>query len=417
MTFPVTVNAVINFSTGPGFAQAMILDTGQLDVNVLADAASVIVDVSNVVVNIQTQRGRNLIADQFQAGSLTLVIADQNGDFNPMNSAGPYYNLLSPMRKVSITATFGATTHPIFAGYITSYSTSIPNNVDGADLAFTTITAVDAFRLANLANITTVTGAIAGDKSGTRINQILDQIAWPTSMRDVSLDTSETTMQADPNVARTALNAMLVVGVSEYGALYVDATGSFVFKSRSECATSVSGTVTTFADNGTGIDYYNAKWILNDALVYNQADITPTGLAVQSAVDVTSVAQYFAHTYTQTNLLMQTTGDALNLARAYVASRAQTSIRCDQLTLNLYTENYTTGITAALALDFFDPVTIQTTQPGNTSITKTEQIFGVAHHITPGSWTVDFTTMEALIDSFILDSALYGILDTSVLSY
>ena len=114
---------------------------------------------------------------------------------------------------------------------------------------------------------------------------------------------------------------------------------------------------------------------------------------------------------------MQTTTDALNLARAYVASRAQTSIRCDQLTLNLYTENYTAGVTAALALDFFDPVTIQTTQPGNTSITKTEQIFGVAHRITPGSWTVDFTTMEALIDSFILDSALYGVLDQNVLSY
>jgi len=31
-----TVNAVINFSTGPSFAQAMILDTGLLDVNILA---------------------------------------------------------------------------------------------------------------------------------------------------------------------------------------------------------------------------------------------------------------------------------------------------------------------------------------------------------------------------------------------
>ena len=416
MTVP-TINAVINFSTGPGFAQAFILDTGLLGTNVLADAASVIVDVSDVVVSIQTQRGRNLIADQFQAGTLTLVIADQNGDFNPMNMAGPYANLLSPMRKVSITATYGATTYPIFAGYITGYSTSIPNNIDGADLAFTTITAVDAFRLANLANITTVTGAIAGDKSGTRVNQILDQIAWPSSMRDVSLASSETTMQADPGVARTALNAMLVVGASEYGALYVDATGSFVFKSRSECATSVAGASTTFADDGSGIDYYNAKWILNDALVYNQADITAIGLATQSASNATSIAQYFAHTYTQTDLLMQTTTDALNLARAYVASRAQTSIRCDQLTLNLYTENYTVGVTAALALDFFDPVTIQTTQPGNTSITKTEQIFGVAHRITPGSWTVDFTTMEALIDSFILNSALYGVLDQNVLSY
>ena len=48
MTVP-TINALINFSTGPSFAQAMILDTGLLGTNVLADAQALIVDVSNVV--------------------------------------------------------------------------------------------------------------------------------------------------------------------------------------------------------------------------------------------------------------------------------------------------------------------------------------------------------------------------------
>ena len=75
-----TVNAVINFSTGPSFAQAMILDTGLLDVNVLADSTAVIVDVSSQVDFIQTNRGRSALADQFQTGTLTLRIVDQNGD-------------------------------------------------------------------------------------------------------------------------------------------------------------------------------------------------------------------------------------------------------------------------------------------------------------------------------------------------
>ena len=64
-----TINAIINFSTGPGFAQAMILDTGLLDVNVLADSTAVIVDVSNQINYIQTNRGRNALADQFQTGT------------------------------------------------------------------------------------------------------------------------------------------------------------------------------------------------------------------------------------------------------------------------------------------------------------------------------------------------------------
>ena len=114
------VNAVINFSTGPAFAQAMILDSGILGTNVLADSAAVIVDVSDVVDSIETKRGRNPQADQFQTGTLTMRIVDQNGDFNPQNPAGPYYNLLTPMRKVQITATYGATTYPIFSGFITS---------------------------------------------------------------------------------------------------------------------------------------------------------------------------------------------------------------------------------------------------------------------------------------------------------
>ena len=99
MAVPV-VNAFINFSTGPSFAQAMILDQGILDTNVLADAASVIVDVSDQIDYITTNRGRQAEADQFQTGTLTLRIVDQSGDFNPQNTTGPYYTLLTPMRKV-----------------------------------------------------------------------------------------------------------------------------------------------------------------------------------------------------------------------------------------------------------------------------------------------------------------------------
>ena len=100
-----TVNVTLNLSTGPAFAQAFLIDSGILGTNVLADATAVIVDVSNQINYIQTQSGRSALADQFQTGTLTLRIVDQNGDFNPTNSTGPYYGLLTPMKKVQITAT------------------------------------------------------------------------------------------------------------------------------------------------------------------------------------------------------------------------------------------------------------------------------------------------------------------------
>jgi hypothetical protein len=408
-----TINAVINFSTGPSFAQAMILGTGILDVNVLADASSVIVDVSNQVDSIQTSRGRNAQADQFQTGQLTLRIVDQNGDFNPQNVSSPYYGLLNPMRKVQITATYSGVTYPIFSGFITSYSTTTPKDI--GEVVYTTITAVDAFRLAQNAQVSTVTDSGAGQLSGTRINKILDQIGWPASMRDV--DAGLTTLLADPGTPRTALEAMQTVELSEYGSLYVNASGEFVFQDRAFTTSSVGGTPVVFNDNGTGISYFNALWLLNDVLIYNSAQITRTGGATQSAINQASIDKYFIHSYNQQNLLMDSDADALNYAQAYVASRAETTTRCDAITLDLYTDNYNAGIIAGLGLDFFDPVTITTTQPGSSALTKTLQVFGVAHSITPNSWKTQFTTLEPIIDGFILDSTLYGILDTSVLAY
>jgi hypothetical protein len=412
MTLPV-INAVINFSTGPSFAQAMILDQGILGTNILADAASVIVDVSDVVDSIQTKRGRNPQADQFQTGTLTMRIVDQNGDFNPQNPSSPYYNLLTPMRKVQITATYGATTYPIFAGFITTYTTSTPKNA--LDVVYTTITAVDAFRLAQNAQISTVAGTSAGQLSGTRINALLDAIDWPASMRDV--DAGLTTMQADPGTARTSLAAMQTVETSEYGALYVDAAGSFVFQDRSVTAGSTGATPTVFNDNGTDISYFDAVWRLDDTLVYNSASVTRTGGTAQTAINQPSIDKYFVHSYNQQNLLMQTDAVALDYAQAYVASRAETSIRCDAIQLDLYTDNYNLGIIAALSLDYFDPVTITTNQPGGSTLTKTLQVFGVAMSITPNSWKTTLTTLEPIIDGFILDSSIYGLLDSGVLSY
>jgi hypothetical protein len=412
MTVP-TVNAVINFSTGPSFAQAMILDSGILDTNVLADSASVIVDVSNQVDSIQTIRGRNAQADQFQTGTLSLRIVDQNGDFNPQNPSGPYYNLLTPMRKVQITATYGAVTYPIFSGFITSYTTTTPKNAN--DVVYTTIQAVDAFRLAQNAQISTVAGTSAGQLSGARINALLDAIDWPASMRDV--DAGLTTMQADPGSARTSLAAMQTVETSEYGALYVDAAGSFVFQDRNVTAGSTGATPTVFNDNGSDISYFNAVWRLDDTLVYNSANVTRTGGTAQVAINQPSIDKYFVHSYNQQNLLMETDAVALDYAQAYVASRAETSIRCDAIQLDLYTDNYNLGIIAALDLDYFDPVTITTNQPGGSTLTKTLQVFGVAMSITPNSWKTTLTTLEPIIDGFILDSSIYGLLDSGVLSY
>lgn len=412
MTRPV-INVIINFSTGASFGNPFIIDQGILGIDVLGDASGPIVDVSNVVDSIVTNRGRQISTEQFNTGSATIRILDQNGDFNPQNPASPYFTYLSPMRKIAVTATYEGVTYPIYAGYITNYNTTTPKFT--GDLVYTTISAVDGFRLLQNAQFFGVIDGTAGQTTGTRVTKILDTIGWPASMRDI--DTGLTTVQADPATQRTALSALQTVATTEYGAIYMGADGKVVFQDRNVTVASINGTPTVFNDNGTAIGYFDVKWVLDDTQVYNKATVTREGGSVQTVSDTASIEKYFTHSYNQSGLLMQTDAEALDYARAFIASRKETAIRVDELTLDLQQDNYTAGTIAGLDLDYFDPITITTSQPNSTTLTKTVQVFNITHQIRPDSWKVRFGTAEPIIDGFIIGSSLFGILGTSVLSY
>lgn len=415
MALPATLNVVINFADGPAFGQPFTLDdpaNGILGKNVLADTAALIIDYSSRTTDIAIRRGRNILQDTYDAGQATVRILDPNGDFNPQNTSSPIYGYLQPARKIQISADYNGTTYYLFSGYTADYRYSYPT---GQQTAYVTITSFDGFKIMNTSAITTVAGASAGQDTGARVNAILDQISWPATMRDV--DTGNTLCQADPATSRTALSALKTAEITEYGAFYCDVYGNAVFQNRAFTVASIGGTPTVFNQTGTGIPYADIKFAFDDKLVYNSANIQNVGGTVQTASDAASIATYFLHSYTQQNLIGQTDTDALNYARAYVASRKDTTIRIDALTLDLTTANYSAGVTAALSLDYFSPVTITNTTANGSTITKTLQIQGVSHDITPNSWNTTFTTLEPIIDGFILNSTLYGILDTSVLSY
>jgi uncharacterized membrane protein len=261
------VKVTINFSTGASFGQAFIIGTGILGQDVLADSAAVIVDVSSQVQNISTTRGRNILTEQFQTGTATVVLADEAGNFNPQNTSSPFFGLLLPLRKVQIAATDATTgiTTNIFSGYITAYDYRQSQFV--GEVSTTTLTALDATQLLTLATVSTVTGAVAGETTGVRFGRILDQVGWPSGLRDV--DTGLTSVQANPTNARTATSALAQLALTEFGAFYVDVDGAVVFQDRLLTSTSVAGTPTAFVDTGAGIRYYNAEFKLDDSQIFD----------------------------------------------------------------------------------------------------------------------------------------------------
>jgi hypothetical protein len=231
-----------------------------------------------------------------------------------------------------------------------------------------------------------------------------------------TIDTGDTICQADPGTARTALQALRVAEFSELGAFYIDVAGNAVFKSRSATIETIDDTPTVFNQTG-GIPYANLKFSFDDKLIINSANITRIDGTTQTYTNTASVDTYFLHSVASNNLLMQTDAIAMDLATAYVNSRKDTTIRIDSMTLDLTTPSYSAGVTAGLSLDYFDNVTISNIQPNGDTITKTLQVQGVSHDITPNTWFSTFTTMEPITDGFIIGNSEYGILGVSALAW
>jgi hypothetical protein len=392
MALPATISVKINLSGGASFGNPFILGTSQLGFAELASSVPVIVDVSAQTLNISTRRGRNLLQDNYESGSATIKIVDPDGFFNPQNASSPYFGLLQPLRKIQASAIYGSVTYGLFGGYITEYRYTYPT---GQETGYCTFICYDAFRLMYNSNVTTVTGGTAGQTTAQRVQSILTMIAWPPAF--TSIGTGATTCVVDPGTTRTVLEAIQTAEFTEQGAFYIDENGVATFKGRQFVYDAQAASPTVFNQTG-GISYAGITFALDDKTIVNKATVTRIGGTAQTYSDATSIAQYFTRSITATDMLMQTDPVALSLATAYVDSRKETSIRIETITLDLMTPSYSAGITAALSLDFFNTVDITNEQPGGSTIQKKLQVQGIAHNITPNTWTTTLATQEALLD-------------------
>ena len=414
MALPATLDVSLDFSSGATFGIGLTLDDpvfGLLDTGILSESAtpSLIADLTSVTRVINIRRGRNLTRDTYEAGVATVRIFDPNSYFNPQNTSSPYYGQLTPLKKLRISAAYAGNTYYLFSGYTTDYVYSYDQ---AENVSYVTINASDAFRLFNLAAITTITGQANGQDTGTRINKILDTVDFPTSMRSIS--TGDSLTQADAGDSRTSLSAIKNAEFSEQGAYYLSPEGNAIFKNRSEVISSAGVSPIAFNQTG-GIPYKNLKFAFDDKLIVNQANITRLGGTTQVNVDADSVATYFPHSITSSDLVIQTDADAANIAAIYVATRSDTTIRIDEMTLDLLDPNVPTA--TILGMDYFTNVLITNIQPDGSTITKNLQVQGVAWDITPSSWLGTFSTQESLVDGFILDNIYYGQLNDDILSY
>jgi hypothetical protein len=411
----------IDFANGPAFGIPLILDdpSTPLGTGILADGPADVVDVSNIAIQVATRRGRNRILGKFEAGTATVVLVDENGDWNPENTSSPYYGKLLPLRKIRIWADYddGITTtrYYQFSGYITSYDNTFRVGTDAIQTV--TLQCVDAFRLFNNVSISTVSGTPAGQSSGARVDALLDSAAFPTSMRNV--DAGDSTLQADPGTQRDLLSALGNVAESEFGAFYMDNEGNATFLSRSTLSEKADQTPTVFTDTGTGLPYVNVDFAYDDTQIFNDVTVTRAGGTPQNVQSTSSIETYFIHSGSRSGILVETDQEALDQATMILNAKANAVFRIDSITLNLKDTSDSALVTAGLDLDIFNLINVTKTTPGASSVTLELFVQGVQHDISNRVWTTKLLTAEPIIQAFILDSATQGVLDGTqgVLSY
>ena len=379
----------------------------------LGPAQAAFVNISGSITDVSIKRGRTRAIDSFDTGTATCTFIDQTGQFNPDNTSSSLYPYVLPLRQFRIVATVGSTVYQLFNGYTTRYTY---NFVPGINATQVTIEAEDAFRVLNMSKVSTITSAVAGDYSGTRIGYILTALSVPNNIRELS--TGNTQVDSDPDTDRSGLEAIQQVESAEVGAFFVDKRGFYTFKSRQDLQLLAAGVTTTplVFNETTGLPFIGVQVGFDDQQIINDISIEGDSLTGSVATDTQSITDYFNRSLSKTGSLLMNDTEALNQANYLLGFRRNPKVTIDSIDIN------TSGLSTANAqsvvnAELLDPITITKTYASGT-IARTLTIQRITHSITPGNWDMTFELAEPVGgDGLVLDSANQGILDTNILVY
>lgn len=100
-------------------------------------------DVTSDVESFTTTRGRNYELAKTDPGTATIALDNSQGDYDPTNTASPYYPYVLPFRPVRIKASYAGLTYNVWRGFITAWPQTWAAN---GDRGMVTLTAVDAMK-------------------------------------------------------------------------------------------------------------------------------------------------------------------------------------------------------------------------------------------------------------------------------
>ena len=363
-------------------------------------------DITESVRSVNVNRGKSRQLERFPAGQANISLNNNDRTFDPLNSASPFFGQIIPRRTVRITTA----DNPVFYGNVEDWS--LQYDISGLSLA--TAFCNDDFSLIAQASLTAHTAVV--ESTGARINQILDrpEVRWPASLREI--DTGQAILQADEvELGTNVLLYLEDVSNSEPGSLFIGKDGSIVFKDRSVAPLSTD--LPIFTDDGTGISFQEISIDYGSELLFNRVIASRVNGGTVVAEDTDSIALYGQNTLNLDDLLNNDDSQLEDIANYLVGQYKEPEYRFESLGIVLHNLEIDDQITL-LNLEIGDVVQIKYTPNGvGSQIDKYAAIIRISHEIQPEQHMVVFGFQTIDTASFVLDSDVFGILDSNLLGF
>lgn len=384
-----------------------VLDSNFLDGTLLGD------DVSSYTKQVNVNRGRQDQLSVFSAGNASITLLNNDRRFDPTNEDSPYWDStlgqsgVTPRRKVTVSVGGEA----IFTGLITDIDLSYATG-KSTDISEVTITAADDFVL--LANAyTTASVTPSSELSGARMNYLL---ALPEVNYSGTTDIDPGTAilgayQIDPNT--NILTYAQAISTAEQGAFFMARDGALTFTDRTSAV--FASSVGSFSDDdGIGIKYQELGILYGQEFLYNKVVVTREAGTPQVSNDAASQTEYGISTLSLNNLLLADDAAALTLADDLLNLYAEPAYRFDNMTLLV--SSFASGDRLICnQLELGDTITVernyQTGSPA--TVSKYQIVERLRHVVTPSSHRLEIAMSDAhILNPFILDDVLFGVMDT-----
>ena len=236
--------------------------------------------------SISMRRGRTREDQAVQPGTVSLVLENRSGTYDPDNISSIYfwdgYSILSAGLGIRVSATWSGTTYVLYRGYLEQL------DVDESLDPIATFQFTDALAFISRQTVSAVSSSYAGDTTTTRLGRILDAINWDSSLRSIS---GSRTMNAT-TFGDSALSLADQVARCEFGRFYADRQGNLTLLPYESTFSTPSRVA--FSDQRTSgtIEYDTIQTNPGAKYLVNSVTLTQATGVTQQYDNATSQARY-----------------------------------------------------------------------------------------------------------------------------